>query len=104
MDALRFSRLAILVIFASLLWGCGNDNSDPAQEKLNLRIDKTLMEISPQAAIIFTSVQVQKDLNCLAAQETSRLLKKSLGDSPQAEKRRVSETMTQTADQLRYTV
>ncbi len=44
------------------------------------------MAVSPHAAVIFTSIQMQKDLNCLAAQETPKLLNKSSDDSPQGEK------------------
>ena len=88
MNALSFRRVVIIfLVLLSLLGGCNNDNSDSTTEdKLNLKVDKALMDISPHASIIFTSVQMQKDLNCLAAQETPKIFNKSLDNSHQGEK------------------
>ncbi len=95
MNALRLNRVVVVIfIFLLFLWGCSNDNSDSTKEKLNLKVDKSLMDVSPHAAVIFTSIQMQNDLVCLAAQETPKLLNKSLDDSPQGEevKRMFNET------------
>ena len=86
-NTLRLSKVFIAILISLFfLWGCSNDNSDSTEKKLNLKVDKALMDVSPHAALIFTSVHMKKDLNCLAAQETPKLLNKSLSDSPQGAK------------------
>jgi hypothetical protein len=86
---IRNSFFAIIFIFFSFYGGCSNEKSDSTKSKLNLKVDKALMDVSPHAAVIFTSIQMQKDLNCLAAEETPKLFNKSLDDSPQGEKLKV---------------
>jgi hypothetical protein len=87
MNELCLNRVvAVIFIFLLLLWGCSNDKSDSTKNKLNLKVDKSLLDVSPHAAVIFTSIQMQKDLNCFAVQETPKLLNKSLDDSSQGTK------------------
>ncbi len=86
MKNLCLHRVFVFFIFLFFLFGCSNEKKDSPENKLILKIDKSLMDISPHAAVIFTSIQMQKDLNCLVAQEFSKHLNKSSGDSPQGEK------------------
>jgi len=80
-------KKVVTAIFISLLLllGCKNEKPDSTEKKLNLKVDKSLVDVSPHAAAIFTSIQMQKDLKCLAAKEIPKLLNKSLDDSPQGE-------------------
>lgn len=67
-----YKSIFILFITWVLLAACTKEK--PADEKkLALKVDKKLTEISVHAGLIYTSLHLQKDLNCLAANNISSI-------------------------------
>jgi len=72
---------SIFILFITLVLVSACTKEKPTDEKkLDLIVDKKLTEISAHAGLMYTSMHLQKDLNCLAADQIS------LKDSIEAKK------------------
>jgi len=75
----------LFVVFLILL-GCGREEPNPDQ-KLQLRVDRRLTEISGYAGVLFTMMHLKKDLYCLAADKISlKNFENDPTDSPEERK------------------
>src|SRR3989304_6974330 len=90
-------KLRFVIFFAAILFLFGCDKKESRVEnKLDLKVDSVLNKISGEVGVIYTTIHLQKDLNCIVADTQVMIFLESLGTSKEKECKFFTEAVNET--------